>query len=184
MIKDFSVDYHVRVYKICCSNFDIPQNRKRVIIIGVKKQFGLFFPVLKHHECKKSLSFFLLNKEDVSNNYFLSTKAISGILRRREVNFKKGNGFGPYYLNIDGFCNTITANYWRDGYSSLIKYSESEIRRLTEIELKRIQSFPDSFNFVGSKKEKYTQIGNAVPPKLAYFLGKEIISFFNVINSL
>jgi len=48
---------------------------------------------------------------------------------------------------------------------------------LTEIEIKRIQSFPDTFNFTGSKKNRYIQIGNAVPPKLAYFLGKEIINF-------
>jgi DNA (cytosine-5)-methyltransferase 1 len=51
------------------------------------------------------------------------------------------------------------------------------------VELKRIQSFPDSFTFIGSKKERYTQIGNAVPPKLAYFLGKEMIKFLKHLNN-
>ena len=177
MIKAFSINYSVRVFKVCCSDFGVPQKRKRVLIIGVQKKFGVSFPDLKKNPCKKSLRYFLLDKKEVDSSLFLSNKAISGILRRQKVNSIKGYGYGVKYLNIDGFCNTITANYWKDGYSSLIKYSESEIRRLTEIEIKRIQSFPDTFNFIGSKKNRYIQIGNAVPPKLAYFLGKEIINF-------
>jgi DNA (cytosine-5)-methyltransferase 1 len=177
MIKEFSVDYSVKVFKVCCSDFSVPQKRKRIIIIGVKKEFRLTFPDLKKYPCNKSLRYFLLDKKDVPESYFLSKKAISGILRRKLSNSINGNGFGANYLNMDGFCNTITASYWKDGYSSLIKYSESEVRRLTEIELKRIQSFPDTFYIFGSKKDRYIQIGNAVPPNLGYFLGKEIIEF-------
>ena len=177
MIQAFSIEYHVRVFKICCSDFGVPQKRKRVLIIGVQKDFGEYFPDLKKSPCKVNLRSLLLSKKEVSKDFFLSKKALSGILRRQIINRKKGNGFGAHYLNLDSFCNTITANYWKDGYSSLIKYNETTIRRLTELELKRVQSFPDTFNFSGSKKEKYIQIGNAVPPKLAYFIGKEIIKF-------
>jgi len=38
----------------------------------------------------------------------------------------------------------------------------------------RIQSFPDSFIFLGSKTSQYKQVGNAVPPILAEVLAKEI----------
>ena len=111
IIKDLSEFYHVKIIKVCCSDFGVPQKRKRVFITGVKKIFGLFFPDLKKYPCNKSLRHFLLPKEKVSKNYFLSTKAISGILRRKKINLSKGNGFGVKYLNEDYFCNTITANY-------------------------------------------------------------------------
>lgn len=38
----------------------------------------------------------------------------------------------------------------------------------------RLQSFPDSFYFLGSKTQQYKQIGNAVPPLLGYALGNQI----------
>jgi hypothetical protein len=41
-------------------------------------------------------------------------------------------------------------------------------------EAARLQAFPDSFYFVGSKIEIAKQIGNAVPPLLAYAIAKEV----------
>ena len=55
-------------------------------------------------------------------------------------------------------------------------YSDNEVRILTILELKRIQSFPDDFVLVGNKKEKIMQIGNAVASRFAYYLGKHILS--------
>lgn len=47
-------------------------------------------------------------------------------------------------------------------------------RGLTIRELARIQSFPDSYKFEGSYALRKKMIGNAVPPKLAEHLGKEL----------
>lgn len=41
----------------------------------------------------------------------------------------------------------------------------------------RIQSFPDTFIFLGSKTSQYKQVGNAVPPILAEMLAKEIMNY-------
>ena len=51
-----------------------------------------------------------------------------------------------------------------------------EIRRLTILELKRIQSFPDDYYLEGNKRYQIMQIGNAVACKFAYYLGKHIIN--------
>jgi DNA (cytosine-5)-methyltransferase 1 len=71
-------------------------------------------------------------------------------------------------------------------------YSVWENRVLTVREVARIQSFPDWFIFksketTGGKKRsfeipQYTQVGNAVPPKLAYYLGKHITNILDKIN--
>jgi DNA (cytosine-5)-methyltransferase 1 len=42
----------------------------------------------------------------------------------------------------------------------------------------RIQTFPDSFEFSGSYHDIRIQIGNAVPPKLAYEIAKQLLKMF------
>jgi DNA (cytosine-5)-methyltransferase 1 len=41
----------------------------------------------------------------------------------------------------------------------------------------RLQSFPDSFRFIGTRTSQNRQVGNAVPPLLGYYVGKQIIKY-------
>lgn len=58
---------------------------------------------------------------------------------------------------------TITAHIAKDGYWYI---HPSEHRTLSVREAARIQTFPDSFRFAGTRSDAFRQIGNAVPPAL------------------
>jgi DNA (cytosine-5)-methyltransferase 1 len=75
-------------------------------------------------------------------------------------------------LELNGIAPTITTRFDTPSGGRFIHPIEN--RTLSPREGARIQSFPDYFKFVGSKSSIYKQIGNAVPPKLAFFLARVI----------
>lgn len=66
---------------------------------------------------------------------------------------------------------TVIAHIGMDGYEYI---HPSETRTLSVREAARLQSFPDDFVFLGNMREQYVQIGNAVPPLLAYVVAKNV----------
>lgn len=173
-----SVNYNVLVTKLYASDFEVPQNRRRVIIIGIRKDLGIIPTeperIIKSEDNRISVKSVL--EQTPNKNLFLSEKAIAGILKKKKESKEKKVGFGAQFLDLDKPSYTIPARYWKDGYDALVKYSETEIRRLSVLELKRIQTFPDDYIICGSKKDKIMQIGNAVACRFAFFLGKYIIN--------
>lgn len=66
------------------------------------------------------------------------------------------------------------------GHRHHFHYSYNRIPTVRECA--RIQSFPDTFKFLGTRTSQYKQVGNAVPPLLAYALGKKLFKFLNNKN--
>jgi len=177
IITEFlSRNYNIIISKLYASDFEVPQNRRRVIIIGIRKDIGITpYEPEKIIGVDVSVGSVLLKRDEVDKSHFLSERAIDGIIAKKERSKSRNAGFGAQYLNLEKPSYTIPARYWKDGYDALVKYADRDIRRLTIQELKRIQSFSDDYILEGSKKDVIMQIGNAVAVKFAYHLGKHII---------
>lgn len=180
------IGYKVKYEVLIAADYGVPQKRQRLIIIGTNTKKGITYPKQTHSELAfntldgekilhwKGVSSVILDKKEVDKSFFHSQKMICGFKKRKEKHLSKGNGFGAQYLKMDKPSYTISARYWKDGADALVKYSDDEIRMLTPLECARIQSFPDHYEFVGSKKDIYTQIGNAVPPLLGKAIAEEL----------
>ena len=96
-----------------------------------------------------------------------------------EIRPKSGyaNSYGRLWWNKPS--TTITRNF---GTPSSARCIHPKIdRALTTREGARLQSFPDRYQFFGSRAKKNLQIGNAVPPLLAKAIGKSIFSALDKI---
>ena len=87
--------------------------------------------------------------------------------------------FNNVYARIDPTkpSPTITRNFGTPSSTRCIHPFQN--RALSTREGARLQGFPDSFEFYGSKTSKNLQIGNAVPPLLGEIIGKQIIKSLN-----
>jgi Alw26I/Eco31I/Esp3I family type II restriction m6 adenine DNA methyltransferase len=100
-------------------------------------------------------------------------------IKNIRISFAKGEGSrSTYYgrLHPDRPSYTINTYFTRPGNGCHIHYDYSgqQHRTLSHREAARLQSFPDNFIFKGNKGSVTTQIGNAVPPLLAFQVARHL----------
>ena len=196
--------YDVRFRLIDASDHMVPQRRFRLFIVGVdrKKVKGEFvFPRRTEGE-KESLTLKNIIL-DVRKNAFNAQDALSlgkqaqrlcelipeggswksitdgrklprrlQRIRREKLIYRQPNFYRRFGLNE--LAGTITAAFKPENCGVL---HPRENRAFSVREAARIQSFPDWFQFFGkSSASKCRQVGNAVPPRLAYELGLAIVA--------
>ena len=130
----------------------------------------------KHN--KRDIEIFRILSEDIENETFkyVSTEAKIKLYKKftgRESNFHK-----HHVLRKDKPSNTIPAHLYKDGLRHIHPDSK-QARSLTPREAAAIQTFPDSFEFLGSQTEQYKMIGNAVPPKFSNLIAKVLLKIHN-----
>jgi DNA (cytosine-5)-methyltransferase 1 len=184
------------VYKIInTADFGVPQTRERFICIGVLEK-NYKFPNPSHSKEKEKNRKPWVTAGDVLNDidYDLpeDKKMQAG---SKHKNLLKEVPPGDNYLFFTEKRGHQNPQFkWRSRYwSFLLKLSPErpswtiqashsnnmgpfhwKNRFLRILEIKRLQSFPDNYELTGSFSDQWRQVGNAVPPKLAYILAKSI----------
>lgn len=168
------------------------QKQKAPIIRELFKPLGRAGSATNPHTCTAKITFAthpIMRKSPYAGMYF--------------------NGQGRP-INLDGYANTLPASmggnktpfideeylYGEETEDWVVKYHEGllngtitpqfeeapkRLRRITIKEAAKIQTFPDDYVFCGTKGKIYTQIGNAVPCKLAEVVAKAVIEYLKDI---
>jgi len=191
VIKMFNdIGYRTWQHVFNAANYGVPQNRKRGFIFGIRSDLdasfiddSFFIPqkISNTASCRGALQDLECLPGNALPNHVFTKHSDSFI--KKIKNTKNGEsviktyGEGFYRLKPDEPSPTVKENHG----SVFIHYSLD--RCLTPRELARLQSFPDDFEFIGSKSAVLKQIGNAVPPLLAFNIAKHLKnSVLNVIK--
>jgi DNA (cytosine-5)-methyltransferase 1 len=176
------------------ADYGVPQTRQRFIAIGIKKGMRNFlFPQKTHFE--KGLPHWITAGDVLSEIDFDLEEDIKMLAGSKHKNLLKLIPPGDNYLFFTkerGYDKPLfkwRSRYWSfllklspDRPSWTIQASHSnnmgpfhwKNRFLRINEIKRLQSFEDDYIILGSFKDQWRQVGNAVPPKLASVLAEKI----------
>lgn len=155
-------------------DYGLPQNRRRIFVIGYKKAYSDFFVKLQEPEKKKlKLTMQDLLEKDIPNKYYLPEKgfkrvidpkqikhvALNGVVARCQVACQQYNWFGDMR-----FENVIPERLQSDDrvYKGEYNGELGVARCLTPRECLRLMGFADDFNIVVPDQHMYRQVGNSI----------------------
>jgi len=174
------LNYHVSTSILAAKDFNLPQRRERIYIVGFKsKEAKEKFKFPQPIKLTKKLKNILERNPD--QKYTISDRLWIGHQERKIRNKKRGVGFGyRIFDKNDDYVNTISARYYKDGSEILIKQADKNPRKITPIEAARLQGFPDKLVRLAQKKQisdlqLYKQFGNAVPVNVIRMISKNIL---------
>lgn len=186
-LKKYNIQYEV----LNSNDYSVPQNRHRLIIVGVRNNLGKKFKYPNKHEYKPILKDVLLNCPTSSgitynkNKYDLMKLVPEGgcwvdlpvDLQKKYMgnSYNSGGGKRGILKRLDMNKPSLTL-LTSPSQKQTERCHPIETRPLQTLEYSRIQTFPDNYIFFGSVNQIYKQIGNAVPVNLAKAIAKEVIN--------
>lgn len=162
--------YFIEYRCVNAVDYGVPQNRERIIVVGHKAKFSYPTPVDTPATVGEAIGDLIDTVKDDSK-----------ILTLRQDEYiaayeKKSACINPRDLYPDRPARTLTCRNLAGCTSDMqrVRLKDGRRRRLVVREAARLQSFPDWFEFDGTESKQFKQIGNAVPPLLAYRLALQI----------
>jgi DNA (cytosine-5)-methyltransferase 1 len=173
IIRDFEkAGYKVKYEVLNAANFGVPQRRERVIILGVRNDvdFDLEHPEPTHGGVSNLFS--------ETKSWVSIGDALKNIPEPEEEHNLINHTYSKFKLKFNGYLGnraidpnkpapTVTARGDEKG-GVVVLHHPNNHRRMSVRELALTQSFPIDFIFEGNNSSAYRQIGNAVPPVLAF----------------
>lgn len=151
-------------------NFGVPQNRERLFVIGHRSKFA--FP--KPHKKKITVGDAI---GDLMYSIPPESKFLTPSMDKYVAKYEKASDcVNPRDLYPDKPARTLTCRNLAGATGDMqrVRLKDNRRRRLLHKEAARLQSFPDWYSFKGNETQRFNQIGNAVPPLLAYQLALSV----------
>ena len=147
-------------------NYGVPQNRERVIVVGHKSSFR--YPKVDKRRVTVGEAIGDTMYTIPEGSHFLTASQDEYIAKYE----KASSCINPRDLYEDRPARTLTCRNLCAATSDMqrVRLKDGRRRRIVQREAARLQSFPDWFEFCGNEVQQFNQIGNAVPPLLAYKL--------------
>ncbi len=166
--------------------FGIPQVRERVFLVGLKEEFDLQFPSKPSGSGSLKLMDSMVRIGGKGLPSAWAMQSVDGLpnhdirqhgerVRRRYSRILPGQRDRTDHtdrIDPDRPSGTVLVGSSAGGGRPHIHPYEDRV--ITVREGARLQSFPDWYVFHGGRTSQYRQIGNAVPPLLAYEVGKAV----------
>ena len=199
-----SIGYDVKMQLLDANDFNVPQNRKRVFIIGFRKDLSInfYFPQINLLKKNKTLKDAIKDLKDALPALkFNKTRGINTKQNKIQNNEYMTGNFSSIYMSRNRVRSwdepsfTIQAGGRHapihPDAPKMIKIGKDKMkfnkkfknkyRRLSIRECARIQTFPDDFIFFYENlSDGYKMIGNAVPINLAKALAEEISKYLDL----
>ena len=170
-----SLGYEISYQLVKAVNYNVPQNRERLIVIG--HMGGYEFPA--SFDNKFTAGDALADIANiVLNDHKFVTESQDVYIAKYE---KASKCINPRDLHMDRPARTVTCRNLAGATGDMlrIKLPDGRRKRLNIREASRLQSFPDWFQFIGTQSSQFKQVGNAVPPLMSYSLAKSIYSYLS-----
>ncbi len=177
ILADFtSAGYRVKFKLHNSADFGVPQRRERVIIIGIRNDvpFDYEYPLPTHGDSSLFAEVAPWVAVGAALRHIPEPEDAPHLPNHTYSKFKlKFNGYlGNRAIDPNRPAPTVTARGDEKG-GVVVLHHPNNHRRMSARELATVQSFPDDWVFEGNRSSIYRQIGNAVPPLLAFHLAKQ-----------
>lgn len=172
-LADFG--YIINAQILNAVHYGVPQNRERLIVVGHKGGFS--FPKPRHDKITAGEALGEMAFSSPPESKFLTSSMDAYVAKYEKASYCKV----PRDLHLDKPSRTLTCRNIAapTGDMMRVRLPDGRRRRILIREAARLQSFPDWFTFEGTETRQYYQIGNAVPPLLAYHIAVSIKSYLD-----